>query len=182
MGRWEPYQAIDEGIASEQIGFLVEPFQDAKKLKTQMGSPRLDIAGNREFKEGLRLGKGRVVGEGVEEGVLGVRGEEREEEGFGLGEFVMGKEGREEGEEERRGRGKGREEGKGEFVEGKEGGMVGGKGRSGNEGLEKGGCEEMSVGSYGIDWVFGGRLFCDWLCWRPGNGEWKAEREQATTS
>ena len=49
----------------------------------------------------------------------GVRAKEREEERFGVGEFVVGK-------EERRGRRKGK--GKGEFVLGKEGERVGGKG------------------------------------------------------
>lgn len=58
-----------------------------------------------------------MVNKGVKKGVLGVRGKEREEEGFGLGEFVMGKEGREDGKEERRGGRKGREEGNGELME-----------------------------------------------------------------
>lgn len=129
MGRRELYQAIDEGIASEQIGFFLKPFHDAEKLETQMGFAGLDVAGNGDFEEGFGFGKGRVSDEGVEEGVLGVVGEEREEEGFGLGEFVVGKEGMEEGKKERRGSGKGREEGNGEVSEGKEGGKVGGKGR-----------------------------------------------------
>lgn len=87
------------------------------------------------------------MNEGGKKGVLRVRGKEREEEGLAFREFVAGNEGREEGQEERRGGRKGREEGKGEFVEGKEGGRVGGKKRRGNEGLQKGWSEERSVRS-----------------------------------
>ena len=117
------YQSIEECVASKQIRGEMKALHLVENLHGEVGLLGLDIGADGGVKKGFGGfgNEARRVEEEAVELVVAVGGDEGDEEGLGVGEFLVGEEGREE-REEGMGRGsEGRRAGLDEFEEGEEG-------------------------------------------------------------
>lgn len=124
----------------------------AENLGSKVGFAGLNIRANRSVENDF--GGFREVAVGMEEGlvemVLAVGGDEGDEEGLGVGEFVAAEEGRKEGEERGGGLGEGGGVGLSPFEEGDESGRLRSEGGGGEDGEEEGLCHVGNVGGQGM--------------------------------
>lgn len=117
------YQGIEESITSEQIRKKSQPLHLLENLRGEVGLLPLNIGANGSVEK--RSGGPGERASGVEdeavELVLAIGGDEGDDEGLGVGELAVRKEGGEEEEEGVRGGSEGRRVGLEEPEEGEEG-------------------------------------------------------------
>lgn len=102
-----PDKSVKESVAREQIRSKAEAFHFVEDLESELRLLGENVSSYGGIKE--RFGDGVIGAE--EAGVKGmarvIGGDEVEEEGFGVGEFAAGEEGRQESEERFGGNGEG---------------------------------------------------------------------------